>query len=855
MDIPKKKGSRTTGFLIGSFILLILISVSAFVCLGSYMSTVSKEAIDKVGDLYMLGIKEHVSSHFQTLMELKLEQAETVVKVVPADMESIDELYEELVYRVSVRNFDYLALCSEDGDMQMLNGEQLQPDDPEPFFQSLKRREKKVAVGRDLSDNEVVMFGVNAEYPMKNGGKSMAIVVAIPIDYISTMLGTEEKDAVIYSYIIRKDGSFIVSNMEGEYSDYFSSLYERYSHEDKEKIETYIQELSEAMNKKEDYSAILDFEGSRQQVYCASLPYSEWNLVTIMPFGILNETLDTLNGNRTIATMLVCAIIFVVLLIIFYVYFKMTCQQLKDLEAARQEALQATKAKSVFLSNMSHDIRTPMNAIVGMTAIATAHIDDKEQVKNCLKKIALSGKHLLGLINDVLDMSKIESGKMTLTAERISLREVIEGIVSIVQTQIEGKGQSFHVHIDNITIEDVYCDSVRLNQVLLNLLSNAIKYTQEGGTIQLSLFQENAPDEKGSEYIRTHIIVKDNGIGMTPEFLEHIFDSYSRADSKRIRKTEGAGLGMAITKYIVTAMNGTIHVESEPDKGTEFHVILDLEKAETQELDMVLPPWKMLVVDDDEMLCRTAVEALESIGIKVDWTMSGGKAIEMIKKQHQSRDDYQIVLLDWKLPDMDGLLVAKQIRRIIEVDMPIILISAYDWSEFEAEAREAGISGFIAKPLFKSTLFHGLKKYMDADEPEEEAKADRDLSGIHLLVAEDNDLNWEILKELLSDRGMELEWAVNGQICLEKFQESEEGHYDAILMDVRMPVMNGYEATEAIRGLSRPDAKKIPIIAMTADAFSEDIKRCLDSGMNAHTAKPVNLEQLISLLKKYILQE
>ena len=660
---------------------------------------------------------------------------------------------------------------------------------------------------------------------------------------------------MIYSYIIRRDSSFIVSNMEGEYTDYFSSLYERYNHEDKEKIEGYIQELSEAMNKKEDYTAIMDFEGSRQQVYCTSLPYSEWNLVTTMPFGILNETLDTLNEKRTIATMLVCAIIFVVLLIIFYVYFKMTCQQLNDLEAARQEALQATKAKSVFLSNMSHDIRTPMNAIVGMTAIATAHIDDKEQVRNCLKKIALSGKHLLGLINDVLDMSKIESGKMTLTAERISLREVIEGIVSIVQTQIEGKGQSFHVHIDNIAVEDVYCDSVRLNQVLLNLLSNAIKYTQESGTIQLSLFQENAPDEKGNAYIRTHIVVKDNGIGMTPEFLEHIFDSYSRADSKRIRKTEGAGLGMAITKYIVNAMDGIINVESEPNKGTEFHVILDLEKAETQELDMVLPPWKMLVVDDDEMLCRTAVEALESIGIKADWTMSGGKAIEMIKKQHQARDDYQIVLLDWKLPDMDGLRVAKQIRRIIEVDMPIILISAYDWSEFETEAREAGISGFIAKPLFKSTLFHGLKKYADSDETEEEKKADRDLTGIHLLVAEDNDLNWEILKELLSDRGMELEWAVNGQICLEKFQESEEGHYDAILMDVRMPVMNGYEATEAIRGLSRPDAKKIPIIAMTADAFSEDIKQCLDSGMNAHTAKPVNLEQLLSLLKKYIIQE
>lgn len=611
------------------------------------------------------------------------------------------------------------------------------------------------------------------------------------------------------------------------------------------------------MEKKENYSGILELGGGRQQVYCTSMPYSEWHLITILPLGILNETVESLNQYRTNATMLVCVIIFIVLLIIFFIYYKMTRQQLRDLELAREKALQATQAKSLFLSNMSHDIRTPMNAIVGMTAIAISHIDDKEQVQNCLKKITLSSKHLLGLINDVLDMSKIESGKMTLTAERISLREVVEGVVGIVQTQVKGKGQNLNVHIENIVAEDVYCDSVRLNQVLLNLLSNAVKYTPEGGTIQLSLLQEDAPVEKGNAYARTHIRVKDNGIGMTAEFLEHVFDSYSRADSKRVRKIEGAGLGMAITKHIVDAMGGIITVESEPNQGTEFHVILDLEKAVEQEIDMVLPAWKMLVVDDDEILCRTAVDSLESIGLQADWTLSGEKAIEMVVKQHQLQDDYQIVLIDWKLPGMDGILVARQIRRIIGTDMPIILISAYDWSEFEEEAREAGISGFIAKPLFKSTLFHGLKKYMDIPGTTDETETDTDmeLSGRHILVAEDNDLNWEVLKELLSYIGMELEWAENGQICLQKFQESEQGFYDAILMDVRMPVMNGYEATGAIRALDRPDAQTIPIIAMTADTFSEDVQRCLDSGMDAHTAKPINLDEVVSLLKKYIMKE
>ncbi len=605
------------------------------------------------------------------------------------------------------------------------------------------------------------------------------------------------------------------------------------------------------MAEKKDYSAITNFEGSSQQVYCTMLPYSEWHLLTILPFGVLNETVENMNRDRTAATLLIGAIVLAVLLIIFFVYFKMTRQQMKELEEAREEALEANKAKSTFLSNMSHDIRTPMNAIVGMTAIAMTHIEDREQVQNCLRKITLSGKHLLGLINDVLDMSKIESGKMTLTAERISLREVVEGVVGIVQSQIRGKSQNFNVHISNIIAEDVYCDSVRLNQVLINLLSNAIKYTQEGGSIQLSLYQEQAPEEMGEGYIRNHITVKDNGIGMTPEFVEHIFESYSRADSKRVNKTEGAGLGMAITKHIVNAMDGTITVESEPKKGTTFEVTVDFERADTEEIEMVLPPWKMLVVDDDEALCRTAVEALDSIGIQSDWCMSGEKALEMVTKHHRMRDDYQIVLLDWKLPGMDGIMVARQIRQIVDRDMPIILISAYDWNEFEEEAREAGIDGFISKPLFKSTLYHSLKKYMNVEEIQE--KASEELVGRRILVAEDNDLNWEILKELLSDIGMELEWAENGKICLEKFRESKEGHFDAILMDVRMPVMTGYEATEAIRALDHPDAKKIPIIAMTADAFSEDIRRCLDSGMNAHTAKPINLDEVVLLLKKFIL--
>ncbi|MDE6593808.1 MAG: response regulator [Oscillospiraceae bacterium] len=857
MDTEKKrKTAKPIRFLIITFLLLLAVSICAFIWLGNYMRTSSEEGVHKVGNLYMEGMSDQITSHFRTLIEMRIEQTESLVEMVSADeyKENASELYSELVYRAGSLNFNYIALASEDGELQMLYGEQISLSDSDAFFESLGSGEKKIAVGENARGKRVVVFGVEGHYPMSTGEASHSLLTAVPIDYFKSMLHSDPGNSLMYSNIIRADGSFILSDMDSDYSDYFESLYARYNTDDFQTITNYINDLSNAMNSKQSISLIFDVESSTHQIYYSPLPYSEWHLITVLPYGELNTTVSALNKHQTWATIIVCAIIFISLTVIFIFYFRLAALQLREIEKARNEALEASQAKSMFLSNMSHDIRTPMNAIVGMTAIATTHIDDKEQVQNCLKKITLSSKHLLGLINDVLDMSKIESGKMTLAEERVSLKEIIEGVVGIVQSQIKAKGQHFNVIIDNIIAEDVLCDSVRLNQILLNLLSNAVKYTQEGGIINLSLFEENSP--KGEEYVRCHIVVKDNGIGMTEEFLERVFDSYSRADSKRVHKTEGAGLGMAITKHIVDAMSGSIEVESKLNEGTEFHVILDLETADGDETEMFLPPWKMLVVDDDETLCRTSVSALLSIGIQADWTLSGEKALELVKKHHDSHDEYQIILLDWRLPGMDGIWAAKQIRQIVGDEMPIILISAYDWSELEDEARAAGINGFIAKPLFKSTLFYGIKKYMNAakEEPPEETagKPEQGLTGRRVLVAEDNELNWEILSDLLTDEGIETDWAENGKVCLEKFESSEAGYYDAVLMDVRMPVMNGYEATEAIRGLSRPDSKTIPIIAMTADAFAEDIKKCLDSGMNAHTSKPINLEKVLNLLREHI---
>ncbi len=529
----------------------------------------------------------------------------------------------------------------------------------------------------------------------------------------------------------------------------------------------------------------------------------------------------------------------------------------EEAESARAEAEHANKAKSEFLSNMSHDIRTPMNAIVGMTAIASEHIEDRRRVKECLRKITLAGKQLLGLINDVLDMSKIESGKLVLNMEELSLRESMEMICDIVRPQVKSAGQNFDILISDIISEHVCCDGVRLNQVLLNFLSNAIKFTPKGGSISVTLRQEASP--KGQGYVRTHFYVKDSGMGMSEEFMAKMFNAFEREDNRRVHKIQGTGLGLSITKYIVEAMGGTIEVDSKIGEGSTFHVVLDLERIKELTGEMRLPPWKVLVVDDDEDLCKTAALSLAELGTKPEWCLSGDDALSKVLEAHKAGADFFAVLIDYKMAGMNGIETAKAIHEKLgdDVRLPINLVSAYDWSEIEDDAKEAGITGFIAKPLFKSTLYHQLKKY---EEGQEGAKAEAvplgkeasiDLSGMHILLAEDQDVNAEIAMMMLEEAGASVDHAEDGQIATELFQNSAEGYYAVVLMDLRMPHMNGFEATETIRAMKRADAGTVPILAMTADAFAEDAQKCLAAGMNAHIAKPIDFDALKRTLMKY----
>ena len=606
------KKDPTIRFLIRSFIILLIISIIIFSFLGIYMNRKSEKAVYEIGEIYMSGMNQQMSKNFENVIELRFNQVSSIVSVVSPENFVKEELYKELLYRAQVRGFDYLALCSADGKFESLCSQSFIPLNPAPFVEALIQGEKRAAVGVDSNGNKVVLFGVDAAYTMKNGSKSTGLIAAVPLDYISNFLSMEDKNQLMYYHIVRPDGSFVIQNPNTDLWEFFEKLQKRsVITENKALQESFLNEFGIALEHRNEYNTILDINGKTCQINGIALPYSEWYLVAVMPYGVLDDAVTGLSTRRVVITLSSCALILVILTYIFIRYFSMTHFQIRELEQTRQKALEASKAKSEFLANMSHDIRTPMNAIVGMSAIASTHIDDRDQIQNCLKKISLSSKHLLGLINDVLDMSKIESGKLTLTSEQISLKEIVEGIVSIIQPQIKLKKQTFDVHINNIFTENIWCDGVRLNQVLLNLLSNATKYTPENGAIQLSLHEEESA--KGDGYIRVHIRVKDNGIGMSKDFLSKIYDSYSRADEARIHKTEGAGLGMAITKYIVDAMNGSISISSEQGKGTEFHLIFDFEKSDTPEENMELPSWNVLVVDDDELLCKMAADTLKSM--------------------------------------------------------------------------------------------------------------------------------------------------------------------------------------------------------------------------------------------------
>ncbi len=844
--------NRTARFLIISIICISILCVLDFSFMTFTMNQKGADVVGELGTIYLEGMSEQYATHFETTIELNMSKVGTLVdSVSPGSNRHFDQTITLLRANARKRGFNHLALYDANGNFEMLYGENIEVDDPESFLQSVIGQQETMSTGVNAKGEKLILMAVPAAYPMGDDKKSIALVATLPVSYISDTLKSNADAMDTYFFIIHSDGDFILSNNDIDEIDddnYFDRVRNKYESIKGLTSEQFISAVKRSMSDETNISGEFVIDGNRRHLYGTNLSISDWYLLLFMPYGQIDETVTTLGNSWTAVAVVGSVTILAALVVVFAFYLNLTRKHMRELEAARSAAENANKAKSEFLSNMSHDIRTPMNGIVGMTAIANANINNPEQVKNCLNKIDLSSRHLLGLINDILDMSKIESGKLTLHSDRMSLRENIQSVAGIVQPQISAKKQSFNVYIYNIINEYIYCDGVRFNQVLLNLLGNAVKFTHENGNISIVCYEE--PSQKGSGFVKVHLRVKDNGIGMTKEFIEKIYDAFSREDNGRVQKIEGSGLGMAITKYIVDAMNGTIDIKSEQGKGTEFHITIEFETAPVEAEEMTLPPIDVLVLDPDELTCESVVSALGAMGCRGQW-VDCDTALELISRRHDDGNDFKAILIEEGQASKDGYAFVRKIRELCK--SAICLLAPTDWCG-EDKIRDVGIYRVIKKPIFRSDLYYGLKDLCDPNnngQPEHEKEA-MDFTGKRVLLAEDNELNSEIAQELLSELGFEVDHAEDGKICADKFAASRPNWYDVILMDIRMPVMNGYESTEAIRKMDRKDAKTIPIIAMSADAFSEDVKKCLNCGMNAHTAKPINIDAVAKLLMKYI---
>ena len=529
-------------------------------------------------------------------------------------------------------------------------------------------------------------------------------------------------------------------------------------------------------------------------------------------------------------------------------------QQTQALQDALMQAQHANRAKTTFLSNMSHDIRTPMNAIIGFATIAVSHINNKEQVRDCLQKVLSSSNHLLSLINDILDMSRIESGKVQIKEQECNISEMMHNLVNIIQPQVKAKQLELFIDTFEVANEDVIADALKMNQVFINLLSNAVKYTPAGGTISFRIMQKTTFRHGYGDYV---FIIKDNGIGMSREFVEHVFEPFEREASATRSGIQGTGLGMAITKNIVEMMNGTISVESEVGKGSTFTVALTLKLldiAKNAEQLEGLNGLRAMVVDDDFNVCDSVSKMLKQIGMRAEWTTSGREAAYRAKIAYEEGDSYHTYIIDWQMPELSGVETARKIRSVVGDDAPIIILTAYDWTDIEEEARDAGVTAFCAKPLFMSDLKSALLAANNLlDREEEEAPwTQADFGGKRILLVEDIELNREIAEVILTESGFLVESAPDGTDAVAMMEKAPENYYDAILMDVQMPIMNGYEATRTIRNMPRKDVRDLPIIAMTANALEEDKEAALKNGMNAHIAKPLDMDIFMAVLREFI---
>ena len=858
-------------------VVLILASVLTYFLMSGTMNSVNE-----VSEQEALALLTENAVQMDSIIENQLANNWKQIDTICVALENMENHSSDMVasfLRNSSPDAYSMLLLSNEGSCLDSSGEwginQISKD-----ILPLVQGEERILRLRQDNDTDILMFGTRIKPFFVDANEMNYLFVYYRLDSYLSLLKMESFGGNGQIRIIDSKGTTLLHSdnlpdSENRYLFFSTFKNAEFLHHDTVKDSESFREY--VLSGQSDAIHVVLESGKNEIVSFSKIPDMNWHIVISIDQSLVMRT--RLSSVEKIRTTSLLAVIFIVLFSLIAISFivyqsqKKTNAQNKELEKLNKQlrennasleearhlaeqsfyvAEEANKAKSTFLSNMSHDIRTPMNAIIGFTTLSLANVTNTEKVKDYLGKILSSGNHLLSLINDILDMSRIESGKIKLDETEANLSEMLHDIKTIINGQIHAKQMELFMDVLDVTDEDVICDKTRINQVLLNLLSNAIKFTPSGGTVSVRVTQlQNAPEGKGLYEIR----VKDTGIGMSPEFAAHVFEPFERERSSTVSKIQGTGLGMAISKNIIDMMGGKIEVHSEQDKGTEFVITLELKlQSERRSVEKIkeLDGLKALVVDDDFNTCDSVTKMLVQVGMRSEWTLSGKEAVLRARQSIEMNDAFHAYIIDWRLPDMNGIEVTRQIRALGD-NTPIIILTAYDWSDIEVEARAAGVTGFCSKPMFMSDLRESLLNALGHQRAEEEnvlpvSEETQSFKGKRLLLVEDNELNREIAFEILNEYGFIVDAAENGKEAVDKVAASKPGYYDLVLMDIQMPIMNGYEATRGIRALDNAALSAIPIVAMTANAFDEDRRTAAECGMDGFISKPINMTEVIEAL-------